>query len=74
MKANMGTIDRALRSIVVAPVLIVTAVLVGPVSVLSIVLFALAAVMLLTSAASYCPLYAPIRMSTCPRPKANAGA
>jgi hypothetical protein len=67
MRANMGTVDRAVRAIVVAPALIVAAVVVGPVSLLSILLYALAAVMLVTSAIAYCPLYAPLGMSTCPR-------
>lgn len=67
MRLNMGNIDRGLRAIVVAPALIVIAVVVGPTSLLSIVLYALAAVMLLTSAVGYCPLYAPLRLSTCPR-------
>jgi len=64
LPVNMGTADRAIRSIIVAPALIVAAVAVGPVSVLSILLYALAAIMLLTSAVSYCPLYAPVRMRT----------
>lgn len=64
LPVNMGTADRAIRSIIVAPALIVVAAAVGPVSALSILLYALAAIMLLTSAVSYCPLYAPFRMRT----------
>ena len=64
MRLNMGTADRLFRSIVVAPALIVTAGIIGPVSLLSILLYALAAIMLLTSAVAYCPLYAPVKMST----------
>ncbi len=64
LPVNMGTVDRAFRSIVVAPALIVAAVVIGPVSLLSILFYALAAIMLLTSAVSFCPLYAPIKMST----------
>ncbi len=67
MRANMGTADRLFRSVIVAPALIVVAVVTGPVSLLSILLYALAAVMLLTSAVAYCPLYAPVKMSTCSR-------
>lgn len=64
LPVNMGTVDRAFRSIVVAPALIVAAVVIGPVGLLSILFYALAAIMLLTSAVSFCPLYAPIKMST----------
>lgn len=74
MRANMGTADRLIRSIVVAPALIVVAVVVGPVSLLSILLYALAAIMLLTSAVAYCPLYAPVKMSTCPRTNSDTPA
>ena len=74
MRANMGTADRLIRSIVVAPALIVVAVVVGPVSLLSILLYALAAIMLLTSAVAYCPLYAPVKMSTCPRKNSDTPA
>jgi hypothetical protein len=56
MSRNMSTLDRALRS-VVAPAAIVIAVVVGAGSPGGIVLFALAAVMLATSAVGFCPLY-----------------
>lgn len=67
MPVNMGNIDRLFRSVVVAPALIVIAAVIGPVGVASIILYALAAIMLLTSAVAFCPLYAPLRMSTCAR-------
>ena len=57
MTKNMTNLDRALRAFVVAPAAIVAAVLVGAGSVGGVALFALAAVMLATSAVGFCPLY-----------------
>lgn len=65
MARNMGTLDRLARALVVAPVAIVIGVLVGPASVVSIVLYAVAAIMLGTSLVGSCPLYAPLGVSTC---------
>jgi len=53
----MSSLDRALRSFVVAPAAIVIAFVVGAGSVGGIVLFALVAIMLGTSAVGFCPLY-----------------
>jgi DUF2892 family protein len=73
MKRNMGTLDRIVRTVVIAPVLVVLGVLVFEVgSVLSIVAFALAGIMLATSAVGFCPLYAPFGLSTCPRHAGSA--
>jgi len=57
MSRNISTLDRGLRSFVVAPAAIVIAFVVGAGSVAGIVLFVLAAVMLATSAVGFCPLY-----------------
>ena len=57
MNNNMTTPDRRLRALLIAPVAVLVGVLIGPGSVASIVLYALAAIMLVTSAAGYCPLY-----------------
>ncbi len=57
MKINMGSADRKLRAFVVAPVLIVAGLLVGPAGLLAIVLYALAGVMVATAAVGSCPLY-----------------
>ena len=57
MTKNMTTLDRRLRAFLVAPVAVAVGILVGPASVVSIALYAIAAVMLATSAAGYCPLY-----------------
>ncbi|HLY94017.1 MAG TPA: DUF2892 domain-containing protein [Gaiellaceae bacterium] len=53
----MSTLDRALRGVVIAPAAIAIAFVVGAGSAGAIVLFALAAVMLATSAVGFCPLY-----------------
>jgi len=57
MFRNMSTLDRALRSVLVAPAAFVIAFVAGAGSAGGIVLFALAAVMLATSAVGFCPLY-----------------
>jgi len=57
MSRNMNTLDRALRSFLVAPAAIVIAFVVGAGSAGGIVLFVLAAVMLGTGAVGFCPLY-----------------
>lgn len=63
MKANMGTIDRVMRIIaaVVIAVLYFTNVIEGT---LAIVLMVIAAVFVLTSFVSFCPLYVPLGIST----------
>ena len=58
MTTNMHLFDRRVRAFLVAPVVIVVAFLVGAGSVAGIVLFAVAAIMLATSAIGFCPLYA----------------
>ena len=64
MSRNMSSIDRALRTFVIAPAAVVIAVLVGAGSVLGILLFAVAAVMLATSAIGFCPLYTLLHIDT----------
>lgn len=66
MKPNMGSIDRILRVIVaiVIAILFFTNVISGTVGIIALVL---AAVFVLTSAISFCPLYAPFGISTCPK-------
>lgn len=68
MKKNMGTADRTIRTIlaVIFAVLYFTNVITGT---LGIVLMVLAAVFLLTSFISFCPLYAPFGLKTCPMEK-----
>lgn len=64
MKKNMGTIDKVVRIIVAVAVaaLIATGTLSGT---LAIVAGALATIFVLTSLISFCPLYAPFKLSTC---------
>ncbi len=64
MSRNISTLDRGLRSFLVAPVAIVSAVFVGAGSLAGILLFVLAAAMLATSAVGFCPLYALLRIDT----------
>ena len=63
MKKNMGTIDKAIRSLVavVIAILFYTEVITGT---LGIVLIVLAAVFVLTSLFSFCPLYLPLHINT----------
>jgi hypothetical protein len=61
---NMGSLDRALRAFVVAPVAIVAAFALGASSIGGIVLFAIAAVALVTSTVGRCPSYVPFGIDT----------
>ncbi|MFN8108963.1 MAG: DUF2892 domain-containing protein [Thermoleophilia bacterium] len=72
MTINMHPADRLLRAVVVAPVLIIAAMKVGHGTLLGVILFVLAAVMLLTAAVGNCPLYMPLGLSTCKRPADKA--
>ncbi|WP_297693217.1 DUF2892 domain-containing protein [uncultured Eudoraea sp.] len=64
MKKNMGSTDRTIRFILAAIfiVLYFTNTVTG---IWGIVLLVLAAVFILTSFVSFCPLYAPFGLSTC---------
>lgn len=64
MKKNMGTIDKAVRLIIAAVIVILflTNVVTG---VLAYVLLALAAIFVLTSLISFCPLYALFNINSC---------
>lgn len=64
MKVNMGSVDRVLRAVVVAPAALVIALVIGAGSVAGIVLIALAAVMLLTAVVGFCPLYRLVGLDT----------
>ena len=74
MKINIGSADRKLRAFVVAPVLVVAGLLVGPAGWLAIMLYALAVVMAATSSISFCPLYALLGLRTRPQQNATAPA
>ena len=66
MKKNMGTADKAVRIIVA---LIIAGLYFGGVieGTFGIVLLVLAAVFVLTSLISFCPLYLPFGIKTCPK-------
>ena len=66
MTRNMGTWDRSLRTFVVAPAAIVVAFIVGAGSVGGIILFAVAGIMLGSSATAFCPTYTLLGISTHP--------
>jgi len=63
MKKNMGTIDKSVRILIAAVVVLLffTNVITG---ILAYILLALAAVFVLTSFLSFCPLYLPFGLST----------
>lgn len=67
MKQNIGGTDRIVR-IVIAALLALGGWMAGVGSVGGIILLLLAAVMLVTSAVGFCPLYAPFGFSTKSRP------
>jgi uncharacterized membrane protein len=63
MKKNMGTIDKSVRILIAAVVVLLffTNVISG---VLAYILLALSAVFVLTSLLGFCPLYLPFGLST----------
>jgi DUF2892 family protein len=61
---NMGSLDRALRAFVVAPAAIVAAFALGASSIGGIVLFAVAAIALVTGASGRCPTYVLVGIDT----------
>jgi hypothetical protein len=68
MSKNMNILDRRMRAFLVAPAAVVIGILIGPGSGAAIVLYAVAAIMLATSAAGYCPRYSVIGRSSHGRP------
>ncbi|HSR60913.1 MAG TPA: DUF2892 domain-containing protein [Robiginitalea sp.] len=68
MKKNMGNTDRIVRIVIAAviAVLYYTGTLSGT---LGLVLLILAGVFVLTSLISFCPLYTPFGINTCPAKK-----
>ena len=63
MSRNVSNLDRLIR-VAVAVVAVVGAVVVGASSVLGIVLFVVAAILLVTAAVGFCPLYRLLGIST----------
>jgi len=70
MKKNMGNLDKIIRTLlaIVAIYLYFAGIVTGT---LGIVLMVLAAVFLLTSLVSFCPLYTVVGLSTCPAKKVS---
>ena len=64
MIPNMGSMDRKIRSFVVAPLLVVLAIVFHNITWLMVVLLVLAVVMVATSVVRTCPLYLPFKLST----------
>lgn len=67
MKQNMGSADKTLRiivALVIAGLYFFTDMISGT---LGIILLVLAAIFVLTSLVSFCPLYTVFGISTCPR-------
>jgi hypothetical protein len=60
----MGTLDRGVRGLIVAPAAIVVALILGAGTVFGIVLFVVAGIMLATSITGYCPNYTLLGIST----------
>lgn len=71
MKKNMGNLDRIVRTLIaiVAGYLYFAGIVTGT---LGVVLIVVAAVFLLTSLVSFCPLYSIVGLSTCPAKKASS--
>lgn len=70
MKTNEGNADRAIR-VVIAIVAAVAAGLLGFTSVVGIILLVVAAVMLVTAAVGFCPLYRVFGINTCKVPSSS---
>ncbi len=64
MPQNMGTTDRTVRLVIGAAALLVGGFGTGFVNPAGIVLLVVAALMLATGAAGFCPLYVPFRLRT----------
>ena len=70
MTTNESGVDRIIR-LVLAVALVAGAWAAGFGSVLGIVLLVLAAVLVVTAAVGFCPLYRVFGLSTCPAPQAS---
>lgn len=64
MTPNMGLNDRKVRSFIIAPLLVILAIVFNSTTWLMVVLLVLAVVMWATSAIKTCPLYMPFKFST----------
>ncbi|HLZ47436.1 MAG TPA: DUF2892 domain-containing protein [Candidatus Limnocylindria bacterium] len=72
MPTNMTTIDRLVRGLFIAPVLVAFALLaVGPTSMVGALAIAVAAILLLTAIVGFCPIYAILGIGRKPRTVAH---
>jgi Inner membrane protein YgaP-like, transmembrane domain len=67
MIQNMGTLDRSLRTFLVAPLAILAGAIVGVGTLGGVILFVVAGVMLATAITAFCPTYTLLGISTHPR-------
>jgi hypothetical protein len=65
MKANVGTVDRIVRAVVGLAALL-GAVAIGSGSVAFVLLMVVGAILLVTAAVGFCPLYRVLGITTCP--------
>ena len=70
---NIGTPDRWVRGLLVAPGAIIAAALIGAGSILGIILIAIGLIMAITAAVGVCPLYALFGIDTHPGGRAVHG-
>jgi hypothetical protein len=69
MAANVGNADKAIR-VILAVVAVILALVAGASSPLGIILFVVAAILLVTALAGFCPLYRLVGVNTCPAKRA----
>ena len=65
MKANVGNVDRIIRAVVGLAALL-GAVAIGSGSVAFVLLMVVGAILLVTAAVGFCPLYRVLGLNTCP--------
>lgn len=68
MTRNEGTLDRAIR-LIIGLVLLYVALFTGTAAALAVLLGVVGAVLVLTAAVGFCPLYAALGIRTCPLDK-----
>ncbi len=72
LSKNVGSLDRALRALVIPPIAIVAAFALGTASIAGIVLFAVAGIGLVTGATGRCPNYVLLGIDTRGRNRVQA--
>lgn len=64
MQRNMGTLDRLVRGLVIAPAATIVALGVGAGTIAGVILLVVAAIMVATALAGFCPLYRLLGLDT----------